>query len=248
MDVYDVVARYYDNEHSHIRQDVDMYIQFARSFGESILVCGVGTGRVGLGLAQHGFETWGFDNSPSMLARARESAVATPNLHLFEADMTSLELGHDYSLVVIPLDCLTGLGTLEAQRAALLSAQRHLEGDGMLIVDVVNPFRLPVSDENGLVRTRFRDESQGRKLIITESTQCDEAAQRLELLLRYDVLSHQTVATETATLIVRWLYRYELELLAEVCGLQTEHIYGDYDLAEYVTSSPRLILTATPNR
>ncbi|HZT95620.1 MAG TPA: class I SAM-dependent methyltransferase, partial [Chloroflexota bacterium] len=166
MDAYEVVSRYYDLEHDRLTDDVDMYLQFAQTYGESVLVCGVGTGRVGIGIAVRGFETWGFDVSPAMLSRARQKAVSTPNLHLFDADMTSLDLDRSFSLVIMPLDTLVGLATREAQEAALKRARACLLPEGLLIVDVLNPLVLPDLSESRLLRLRFESSTCEGHLIV----------------------------------------------------------------------------------
>jgi hypothetical protein len=43
---------------------------------------------------------------------------------------------------------------------------------------------------------------------------------------------------------MRYLYRYELELLLRHAGLEVEAIYGSYDLDEFSADSAKLIAVA----
>ncbi len=64
----------------------------------SVLDAGCGTGRVAIELARRGIEVVGADVDPSMLATARARA---PELTWVDADLTALDLGRTFDLVVL---------------------------------------------------------------------------------------------------------------------------------------------------
>jgi SAM-dependent methyltransferase len=242
---YDVIARYYDVEHAGLTADIEMYRQFAVRQTGAVLIAGVGTGRVALGLTAPGREVWGVDNNASMLSRARESAGETDGLTLVHADMRELDLGRTFSLVVVPLDTFLSLASKEQQRGALEALGKHLEEDGLLLIDVVNPLTLPSSAEEGMVRQRYRGEIAESRLSVFDAVQIDHAAQEMVMHLTYDVAGRTGIRRETAELTIRWVYRFEMEHLCSLSALGVTQVYGDYDLSPYESSSPRMIFAVT---
>jgi SAM-dependent methyltransferase len=110
--------------------DVHGEASFVRAFSPAtVLDAGCGTGRVAIELARHGIEVVGADVDPSMLATARQRA---PGVTWVEADLTTLDLGRTFDLVVmagnVPL--FTPPGT-EADLVA--GVARHLRPGGLLV-------------------------------------------------------------------------------------------------------------------
>lgn len=110
--------------------DVHGEATFVRAYQPtSVLDAGCGTGRVAIELARHGIEVVGADVDPSMLATARRAA---PGIPWIEADLTELDLGRTFDLVVmagnVPL--FTPPGT---QAALVAGVARHVASGGRLI-------------------------------------------------------------------------------------------------------------------
>ncbi|MBV9019199.1 MAG: hypothetical protein JOZ71_00650, partial [Ktedonobacteraceae bacterium] len=59
MDDYDLIAPFYDSEHAHFSEDLDMYRNFAELSGGDMLELACGSGRVLLPLAREGYELTG---------------------------------------------------------------------------------------------------------------------------------------------------------------------------------------------
>ena len=109
-----------------------------------VLDAGCGTGRVATALARRGHRVVGVDLDPSMLAEARADA---PDLEWREADLTGLDLGRRFDLVVAAgnLWPLLTPGTHE-QVVARLAA--HLHPGGRLVAgfgldEAHLPFAMP---------------------------------------------------------------------------------------------------------
>ncbi|HEX8769176.1 MAG TPA: class I SAM-dependent methyltransferase, partial [Acidimicrobiales bacterium] len=95
----------------------------------SVLDAGCGTGRVAVELARHGVDVVGVDVDPSMLATARARA---PDVTWLEADMTSLDLGRRFDVVVMAGN--VPLFTAPGTNPSLVSAcARHLGASGSLV-------------------------------------------------------------------------------------------------------------------
>jgi SAM-dependent methyltransferase len=95
----------------------------------TVLDAGCGTGRVGVELARHGVEVVGVDLDASMLAEAQRRA---PDLVWVEADLTELDLGRTFDVVVLAgnVPLFTPPGT---QDALLEACCRHVTPGGVLI-------------------------------------------------------------------------------------------------------------------
>jgi ubiquinone/menaquinone biosynthesis C-methylase UbiE len=95
----------------------------------TVLDAGCGTGRVAIELSRHGIEVVGADISSSMLETARELA---PQLDWIEADLTTLDLGRRFDVVVMAGNVLlfTEPGT---EAAVVESCARHLTDGGALV-------------------------------------------------------------------------------------------------------------------
>jgi SAM-dependent methyltransferase len=95
----------------------------------SVLDAGCGSGRVAIELARRGVEVAGVDADASMLATARTLA---PELDWIEADLTELDLGRVFDVVVmagnVPL--FTPPGT---QAALVAGCARHVALGGALV-------------------------------------------------------------------------------------------------------------------
>jgi hypothetical protein len=75
----------------------------------------------------------------------------------------------------------------------------------------------------------------------------DAAAQTSRVTYLYDEIDPTGLITRrTMRFTMRWFYRYEIEHLLARAGFSLRAVYGSYDLDEYVTGSPRLIIVASP--
>jgi SAM-dependent methyltransferase len=118
--------------------DVDFYRRLAGKTGGPILDVGCGTGRVAAALATDGHEVVAVDLSAPMLRlaeqrRASLEAEVAARLSFRQADMTTLDLGRDFALIVTPSRVFQFALTSDAQREALTALRRHLRPDGRLV-------------------------------------------------------------------------------------------------------------------
>lgn len=246
MNPYDVIAPYYNLEHCALTGDIQMYRQFASRQSGDVLVVGAGTGRVAIALAAPHRAIWGIDSSVGMLDIARRARAT--GITWVAADMTTLDLGRTFDLVIVPLDTFTSLQSPEQQYAALRVMARHLAGNGLVVIDLVNPAALPSPADAGIVRQRYRGPFAGGTLTISDSVEVDLAAQKMHMHLTYDLSTESGIARQCANLTVRWFHRFELEHLCTLSGLIVTQVYGSYDLDPYEDSSPRMIFVAESAR
>ncbi len=251
-DFFDDLARFYDLDHASVRDDVEMYRQFAAQMGGTVLELGCGTGRVALPLARDGHQVAAVDISPDMLAALRAKLAQEPpdvaaRVQVVQADMRRLALGREFALALCPLNTFMHMTTQADQLAALGSAYRHLAPGGRLIVDVASPLAMlliPAGEALSL-QSELRDEVSGRTVQKFTSVRFDHARQMQYITLIYDeVGADGCVHRTTLRTELRYVFRFEMELLLERAGFTVEAVYGSADLEPYEALSENMIFVA----
>jgi len=251
MDMYELIAPYYDLEHAGYQEDVELYLNYAAASGSPVLEIGCGTGRLLLPLAQQGREIVGVDSSPAMLARARarlEAAGLLKRVELVEADARTLRLNRQFRLAFVALNSFAHFVTRADQRAALESIHRHLLPGGTLILDLPNADLRRYQQAEGqlFLQGVWTDERQHERVSHLIAAASDPEARALQLTHFYDVHAQggplRRIVVQNALAL---LSPGEAELLVESCGFQISHLFGDYELNPGDENSPRLIVVAT---
>ena len=218
--------------------DVPFFRRLADSTGGPVLEIGSGTGRVATALADAGFEVVGVERSAAMRRQAAERQAALPpeigaRLTFVDGDMTSLDLGCEFALIVAPSRVFQFALTSDAQRAALRSMRAHLRRDGRLVLDLFDPgfeyigpgaiFPLrsgevvhPRTGNRVLWEIAGREPDPMRQLVIS-----DWSAREIGP-------AGEVLRDETERLTLRWSTRSEMRLLFELEGLEVVEEYGDF--------------------
>lgn len=249
MSDYDLIAPFYDAEHEHFAEDLDMYTNFAEACGGSILELACGSGRVLLPLAEEGYEITGVDNSGAMLDIARQRLQASglaERCTLIQQDMCNLHLKQKFHMAFIALGSFAHIITRRDQQRTLANIRAHLNPGGLFILDISN------------ADARYMEELSGQMLhqgtwhteedeILTHFVSPASADDRhlLELTHFYDRHSQGGPITRTTVTTHLYLFeRGEIELLLEQAGFTIKDVYGDHELGPYHLESPRLICVA----
>ncbi|NNJ12253.1 class I SAM-dependent methyltransferase [Chloroflexales bacterium ZM16-3] len=251
MNTYDPFARYYDADFRGYTEDVPFFREMARRASGPILELMCGTGRVLLPLAEDGHPITGVDISPAMLAIARQHLdEADLSASLIEGDVLSVDLPpQTYGMAFVAVNSFMHLETVREQLAALDTARRALVRRGTLVIDLFNPDPIEIAREDNRIvldRSYELDGNHVQKFVAIDS---DAASQTSHVTYLYDETDPAgLVSRRTMRFVMRWFYRYEIEHLLARAGFSLRAVYGSYDLDEYVTGSPRLIVVASPGK
>jgi SAM-dependent methyltransferase len=239
-DPYAPIADIYDFSYEDFTEDVDFYENLAQAVDGAILELGAGTGRVAIPLAEAGYEVVGIDTSATMLARARANLEATKlpkgaSVELFQADMTSFDLGRKFGLVVVAANTLQHLLTTRDQRDCFERVRTHLDVGGMFSFSVRSPLSVEW-DDNAHTPLLFEwarvDPDSGETVMKMVAGHAYPERQVRQWTYIYDrvaadgIVRRSVFATE-----LRYSSQAELTLLLQQCGFRVTHVYGDYDLA-----------------
>ena len=223
---------------SSVEGDIDFYRRLAGETGGPILDVGCGTGRVATALVADGHEVVGIDLSAPMLRLAEQrrealSADAAARLSFHHADMTTLDLGRDFALVVAPSRVFQFLLTTDAQRQALAALRSHLRLDARLVLDLFDPLldRVVPSAEVTAHGVEVVHPTTGNRVTWELTGRRPDPALQLiveDWTAREIDPSGEVLRTDTERLTLRWSTRSEMRLLFELAGLNVVGDYGDF--------------------
>lgn len=250
MENYDVYARFYDLDLGDADADLYMIQQFAARCGSPILELACGTGRVLLPLARQEYQITGVDISPAMLDMARRKLAAehvAERVTLVEQDMRLLDLGGCFNLVLIAVNSFSHILSPDDQLKTLARIRRHLNPGGLLLLDLFNPDLSRLLDMHGQMTLDkvMIDPDTGRRLMRFHADKVDLGQQTIHVTFVVDEMDDDGHVQRTLfPFTMRYLFRYELELLLRHAGFEIEAIYGSYDLDEYTGDSEKMIAVA----
>jgi SAM-dependent methyltransferase len=216
--IYDPIARLYDAWSASVTEDVEFYVEEARTAGGTVVELACGTGRISVPIAKAGVRVIGVDASAGMLEVAREYAAAEGvELELRLGDLREPPVEERVPLVLIPFRSLLHMTSEPERLRALRAARELLLPDGRLVFDVFAPSRQDVEDTDG----RWLEREPG----IFERADWDEGARTLTLSVRR--------GEEASTMQLAWLSPPEWRLLLDRAGFDVEAQWGWFDRRPY---------------
>ncbi len=242
MREYDKVdASFYDYYSLGNPGDVEFYVEEARRADGEVLELGCGTGRILIPIAQTGIPIVGLDLSADMLARAKNKVLELPlkirkGVKLVRGDMRDFDLGREFKLITIPYRAFLHLLTPEDQRQALLNIREHLADDGRLIINIFDPRLDIIAAHSAPLGAALKKDDEfihpetKRHVVVWDSRQYDPTDQTIDQLFIYEELDDEgrSLSRVFSTYTLRYVYRYEMQYLLELCGYAVEALYGDF--------------------
>jgi SAM-dependent methyltransferase len=254
MSDFDSFAEYYDLEFDGYLDDLPLYQGYAEEAGGPVLELACGAGRLLAPLAESGLTLTGVDISPAMLALARrrvDAAGLAGRVALIEDDMRSLtNLGEArFRLAFCAINSFLHLPDQPAQLAALRAIHRRLEPGGRLILDLFHPHPDVLAAYDGRLahEESFVDPPTDDRIDKFVSRTLDAATQTIHTTFIYDRIDAAGRLTRTAAPFrLRYIHRYELELLLDRAGFALAELLGDYALTPFAADSLHMIAIARP--
>jgi len=196
----------------------------------SVLDLGCGTGLRCLEMARHGYKVTGLDQSPAMLAVARQNLLMAndiPNgtVDFLLGDITEYLSPHSYDAAISLFHVFSYLTTEESLREAVVRSFKNLRPGGVLIFDywhgpgVLHDLPSP--------RTRSAEDSHVT-LVRKSVPRHFPDAHLVELTLSLETIDKQTGIHERVdeTYLLRYWFPEELERQLERAGFQEVRHYS----------------------
>lgn len=194
--------------------------------GGPALEFAVGTGRVAIPLAARGVPVTGIELSRPMIGRLREKA-GEATIPVVAGDMATAVAPGEYALVYLVYNTISNLLTQSEQVECFRNAARHLTPGGRFVIELWVPDlrRLPPGQQASV----FTSEP-GYIGLDTYDT------------LRQQVVSHHfRFGDDRQAQLFRSPHRYiwpaELDLMAQLAGLELEARHADWQGAEFTAES-----------
>ncbi|MFB0504370.1 MAG: class I SAM-dependent methyltransferase [Candidatus Bathyarchaeia archaeon] len=248
----DRYAQIYDLLYLDIKHDIPFYLEYAKRHGSPILEIACGTGRVLIPLAEAGYEVWGIDFSPSMLAKARQNASVLPpqvteRIHLVQADMRDFQLDLQFPLALIPFRSFLVLLTVGDQIRTLNNIRRHMKEGGILVIDLFVPRYDALSQGQREATKEIVNPENKHVLYRREETTYDHVNQLIKAEYTFEEHDEKSnlVLSFRKTLELRYIFRYEMEHLLSLSEFDLEEVYGTFDKEPYDYQSGEMIFVAS---
>jgi len=225
------VAEVYDEGHAErfvddvIEPTVRVLAEIAN--GGSAVEFAVGTGRIALPLSQHVDQMSGIDFSEPMLAQLAAKPGAE-RISVTVGDMTTTRVCDDAALAYLVFNTIGNLRTQAAQVECFRNAAAHLAPGGRFVIENVMPqiHRLPAGET-----IRPFDVSE-------HHLGFDEYIDPVNQLL---VSHHYYIDGDRARTLsgaFRYVWPSELDLMAQLAGMELEHRWSDWDRSAFTAESP----------
>ena len=234
-DVYGDFSAFYDLYVGDWREDVPLYLEYAKAARGPLLEIGAGSGRLTVELARAGFAITAVDVSASMLALLRARLAAEPDevrerVRVVEADGTRLALGARYRLVLVPFYTFNYFLTPDAQQALLAAIAGHLAPGGRVLIDVFIPFaRLAAPAADPILKVDGVDPATGRRVrgwnafTLDPGRRIETRRQRFEIERTDGGVEHREF-----TIVRRWEFPEDLERVFAAAGFAVEDVVAGY--------------------
>lgn len=221
------IADEYDEIYGGIHDtDAAVPVLVELASGGAVLEYGVGTGRLAIPLAEAGLRVHGIDGSEAMLdalrARPGGSRVDTT-----VGDFSQAEVVGPFSLVVLAVNTVYALPDQQAQVRCFANAARHLLPGGRFVVEgwVPRPEVLdrplsPRTLSSGYVGLVVADHDPVRQILSTTQVVLGGRSQ-----VRIFPVNH------------RYAHPSELDLMAQLAGMELEHRWAGWDRGEFTRHS-----------
>jgi len=248
---FDAIAACYDLLYEDRADDLAMWMELTDGVQDDILEVGCGTGRVMLPLLQAGRRVTGVDISARALEMARAKIIgggleARASLH--RADMRTLDLPKKgFAFVFLPINTFMHCLSTADQQAALRAIYDHLRPGGTLVVDLYHPHLPSLLEADGriVMQRQVAHPQTGNPVqwFVVRHLHADRQIQEITFLLD-EIAPNGSVHRTTLSFPMRYVHRFEMELLLQQSAFRLADIFGDYDMSPFHADSPRMIFVA----
>lgn len=229
MTAFGGYARYYDllyrdKDYRGETEFVDHQIRRHTPQARRVLELGCGTGMHGMMLAENGYDVLGVDLSEEMLAAAAHRVAGLPpaiagRVRFVQGDVRNFQVEGRFDAVIALFHVLSYQVTNDDLRAVFSRVKSHLAPGGVFIFDCW--YGPAVLTDRPTVRVkRFEDASTGVTRIAVPTLHPND--NQVDVHYQLFIRDKRSEAVEELSELhrVRYLFRPELELLADTAGLR----------------------------
>ncbi|MGX2996254.1 class I SAM-dependent methyltransferase [Streptomyces sp. JNUCC 64] len=185
----------------------------------TLLELGVGTGRLAVPLARHGYRVHGVDASAAMLRKlAANDTTGTVTTEV--GDFGALKVRDRYEIVLIALNTFFMLPDQERQIACLRGVREALSDDGIAVLETYDPMTY-----HQLTEATTRIGHLAPDALLIDTVQVNRSLQSA-------LVVHTLVGAggiRKVPEVSRYAWPAELDVMARLAGLRVTRRWGDWD-------------------
>lgn len=189
-----------------------------------------GTGRVALPLSARGVDVHGIELSRPMHAQQLKKPGGD-RVPVTIGDMTTTQVDGRFRVVFLVYNTIGNLLTQADQVQCFRNAAAHLEPGGHFVIELLIP---------GLVRL-----APGERHVVFERTDTHVGVDEFDLanqrLVSHHVWTFPDGTAETFATPQRYVWPAEMDLMAQLAGMELVHRWADWDRSEFVAESPSAV-------
>jgi SAM-dependent methyltransferase len=226
----EVAATYDDAPRGDEAETVAFFERLAR--GGPVLELAIGTGRIGLPLAERGIRVDGVEISPEMVERLR-AKPGGDRIAVTMGDFAAVPVEGAYRLIFVVFNTFFNLLTQDDQVRCFENVAAHLMEDGVFAIEAGVP--------NEFMRLR-NDQYVDAERIEADKVTLDVA--RFDPVTQILDESHVTLTREGVRLspiVTRYAWPSELDLMARIAGLRLMERWGGWRNEPFTGDSRRHI-------
>lgn len=222
----EVAAEYDDRPRGDEQVAADFLAALAA--GRPALELAIGTGRIALPLSERGVTVDGIELSPAMVERLR-ARPGGEQLRAEVGDMSTFDMGATYSLVFLVYNTIFNLLTEDDQVRCFANAARHLDDEGVFVVEAALPHTWVEPGRPDYVHTELVDLAA----IGFDVARYDPATQ----LLSENHVRITPDGIRFAPIVCRLITPGEMDLMARLAGLRLVERFGSWRREPFGSSS-----------
>jgi SAM-dependent methyltransferase len=214
-------------------RDAQAAVEFLAAIARhgSVLELGIGTGRVALPLSAQGIRVQGIDASSAMIEHLR-AKPGGDKIPVVLGDFSDIPFDECFKLIFVVFGTFFCLTSQESQVHCFRKVAQHLTDDGVFVLEASVPdFSAFTRGQNVRVSTIDLDR------VIVTVTQHDPVSQM--------TATQHVVATQSGIRLmpvyVRYAWPSELDLMAQMAGLELKERWGDWHHNAFTAASTRHI-------
>lgn len=210
-------AEMYDEFHAGLMDDERSVVKLAElADGGPLLEFGVGTGRLAVPLAEKGLDVVGVDVSEDMLAQLKRKSDKVTTI---VGDMTTVRVDREFAVAFIAFNSIFVLPSQEAQVQLFRNAAAHLRPGGRFVLEttVVSG---PRPGDKGSFRVA-RIEHDRLTVVAGLADSATQFYNGMWVIFEPDGTKFYPIEGRNVT-------HHEMDLMAQLAGLEFEHRWADW--------------------
>lgn len=216
----------------YLRGDEAETVDFlaAQARGGPILELAIGTGRIGLPLANRGLPVTGIEISEAMAAQLRRKPGGI-DIPVTMGNYADVPVEGEFRLIFVVFNTIYNLLTQDEQVRCFENVAKHLTSDGVFVLEAELP--------TDYVCTRNKQYVDAERVEVDEVT-LDVA--RFDMATQLLDESHIRISEQGITLspiVTRFIWPSEMDLMARIAGLRLHARYGGWLGERFDGSSKR---------